>query len=101
MKPADAAVRGARRYEVLARAWSLCCAQEPHPVQVEAVLDGLEACARLEGWRLAVRLAARSGVDAWRQRAERMAASVVAASGDHRDSAAQWIDGVLSSASAT
>ena len=96
---ADAAGRGSRRYELLAAAWVARAERQPDREAVNRIVDGLEACARLEGWRLAAELAAQLGVDQWRVAAERMASSIVAASGEHRDVANDWFDRLLTPAS--
>ena len=96
---ADAAGRGSRRYELLAAAWVARADPQPDRDAVGRIVDGLEACARLEGCRLAAELAAQLGVDQWRVAAERMASGIVAASGEHRDVASEWFDRLLTPAS--
>jgi DNA-binding SARP family transcriptional activator len=95
---ADAAERGSRRYELLAAAVGAGCERDPDIAAVDAVIAGLEACAKLEGWRLAADLGRQFGVDRWRRAAERMAADVVANAGGHRDTASAWIDRRLTAA---
>jgi DNA-binding SARP family transcriptional activator len=95
----DAARRGARRYQLLASAVTALCDQAPDVAEVGAVIEGLNSCARLEGWRLAAALANRLGVDAWRIDAERSAASVIAASGAHADTARRWVERAFSAPS--
>jgi DNA-binding SARP family transcriptional activator len=78
---ADAAGRGARRYEVLGRAWLALAGGLDDREQVATVVDGLASMASLEGWRLAAALADHLGVEAWRAEAGRRAAALVAAAG--------------------
>jgi tetratricopeptide (TPR) repeat protein len=92
---ADAASRGARRYELLAAAWCACSEPDADRERVSTIVDGMQGCAQLEGWRLTAVLAERLGVDEWRGIAERTAGALVANSGPYRDSAATWIDSVL------
>jgi len=74
---ADAAARGARRYELLARA-VLGLAQPSVPAgELDAVVEGLGGCAVLDGWPLVAALAAARASARWRAEAERMAAVVV------------------------
>lgn len=74
---ADAAVRGARRYEVLAAALEATARGRGADVEALApVVEGLRRCAGLDGWRSLAELAAATGVEAWRVEAERWRADV-------------------------
>ena len=88
----DATEHGSRRYQVLASALMASYEPNPDPARVEAVIAGLESCARLEGWRLASDLARLGGSDAHALAAERMAAGVITHAGDHRDTVAAWVE---------
>ena len=57
---------------------------------------GLDACARLEGWRLKLALADHLDIDEWRVDAARSAGAVIAASGQHRDVTTAWVDAMFS-----
>jgi DNA-binding SARP family transcriptional activator/tetratricopeptide (TPR) repeat protein len=92
---ADAAARGAGRYEFLARA-VLGLAEPSIPAeQLAAVVDGLARCAVLDGWPLVAALADARGSAAWRAEAERLAAVVVGAAGEHAGAARRFADRVL------
>jgi tetratricopeptide (TPR) repeat protein len=97
----DAAARGARRYELLAAAWSARCEPRADVERVGAILQALQGCAQLEGWRLAAVLAERLGVAEFQALAERMAGSVIANSGPYRDTATAMVERSLSRPSAT
>jgi DNA-binding SARP family transcriptional activator len=90
---ADAAARGARRYEVLGRTRAALATGDAGGV--DGLVAGLDSCARLEGWRLLVELADRFGIDALRAEAAARAASLVAAAGDQADALRREVDAAL------
>lgn len=87
---ADAAARGAHRYQVLASAVALVAepqrARSPAPSDAAGVLsaadtvDGLAVCAGLEGWSVVASMADAAAVDPWRVEARRRAGALVSAS---------------------
>ena len=82
---ADAAARGARRYELLATA-VLGLADGAVPVEgLGTVVDGLGQCAGLDGWPLVASIAADRRVEAWRRAADASVARLVASSGEAAD----------------
>lgn len=94
---ADAAARGAGRYELLASA-VVGLADESVPVErLAPVIEGLGRCAVLDGWPLVAALAAARRADRWQAVAEERAASVVAAAGDQADHARRHVGTVLAS----
>ena len=98
---ADAAGRGAARYEFLARVVVALADPSVPDDEVAAAVDGLGRCAVLDGWPLVAALAAARRSDAWRAEAVRRAALVVAAAagGDaaHGEAAGRFADRLLSS----
>jgi tetratricopeptide (TPR) repeat protein len=88
---ADASARGARRYEVLARAWLALADRDGDRDGLADVVDGLERCAAMEGWRLVAQLADRYDVDAWRREAARRATALVDAAGPQADRLARVV----------
>jgi DNA-binding SARP family transcriptional activator len=78
----DAASRGAGRYELLARAVTGLADRTISRERLNPVIEGLGACAVLDGWPLVSALAAAHRCDRWRAQAEQRAAAVVAAAGD-------------------
>lgn len=90
----DAIARGAHRHALLARA--LAGMAGGVPVQdLQEVVDGLAACAGLDGWRAVAELATAHDVADWRVAADARAAALVAAS-DDPDAARRLVDTVLS-----
>lgn len=85
---ADAAARGAHRYQVLASAVAVLA--EPDRARAGGDAAGvlsavdtvhrLAACAGLEGWSVLASMADATGVDRWRTEAHRRAAALVSAS---------------------
>ena len=74
----DAARRGARRYELMARA-VVGLADPAMPDEgLAEVIEGLGHCAVMDGWPVIAALAAARRCDAWRTEAERRAALVLA-----------------------
>ena len=92
---ADAASRGARRYELLGRGWLALAGGEGDLEGLEAVVEGLGTCAALEGWRLVAALADRFAVEAWRREAERRAGALVAAAGPRADALRRTVAATL------
>jgi len=92
---ADAAGRGAGRYELLAGAVAGLADTSIPTERLIPVIDGLGVCAVLDGWPLVAALAAARGCDAWRADAERRAGAVVAATGEGRDAASRFATRVL------
>ncbi|MGH9222455.1 MAG: ATP-binding protein, partial [Acidimicrobiales bacterium] len=91
----DAAVRGAGRYELLARA-VVGLADPSIPAEtLAAVVEGLGRCAVLDGWPLVAALASARSSQPWRAEAERLAAQVVAGAGDDGDVVRRLVAGVL------
>ena len=86
----DARRRGASRYEALAGA-VLALAD---PLALPPI-ETLERCAVIDGWPLIAQLARSRRDDGMRRTAERMAASVVKASGDRRERVARFVDELL------
>ena len=93
----DAVGRGAGRYELLGRAVVGLADPSIPPEQLAPVVEGLGRCAVLDGWPLVVALAVSRRSDSWRGDAERRAAAVVAAAGDHSDAALRFVDRVFKS----
>jgi hypothetical protein len=92
---ADAAARGAGRYEMLARA-VLGLAEPSIPLDaLAAVVEGLGRCAVLDGWPLLAALGDARGAAPWRAEAERLAAVVVAGAGAHADAARRFAARIL------
>jgi hypothetical protein len=92
---ADAAARGAHRYEVLGRAWLALAGGDGDRDRLATVVDGLGRCAALEGWRLTAALGKRFDVDAWCQEAQRRASALVTGAGPCADALRQAIAGDL------
>lgn len=74
----DAERRGARRYELLARAVVGLADSDIPDQDLASVVDGLGRCAVMDGWPVVAALAAVRRSDAWRAEAERRAAFVLA-----------------------
>jgi tetratricopeptide (TPR) repeat protein len=92
---ADAATRGAGRYELLARAvMGLADASIPSE-ELSHVVAGLERCAVLDGWPLVAALASARQCDEWRHDADRWVEVIVAGAGPRADSARQLATRVL------
>ena len=92
---ADAASRGAGRYELLAGAvLGLADASVPDD-RLGAVIEGLGRCAGLDGWSLVAALGVARRIDAWHTEAERRAAGVVAGAGLHAEPAGRFADRLL------
>ncbi|MGE3619718.1 MAG: BTAD domain-containing putative transcriptional regulator, partial [Acidimicrobiia bacterium] len=82
---ADASARGAGRYASLARAELALAGGPADPADLDRVLDALDRSAMPEAWPIALELSGHLGVPAWRARAERSAARLVAAvAAEHR-----------------
>jgi DNA-binding SARP family transcriptional activator len=79
---ADAASRGARRYACFAEGLAAVATRSGDPARLDAVVQGLAACARLDGWPLVDALASTFEVPAWHRVAVDLAASVVAVAPD-------------------
>jgi hypothetical protein len=95
---ADAAARGAGRYQLLGRAVAGLADPSIPVEELAPVVDGLGRCAALDGWPLVAALAAARGSDRWRAEAERRAAAMVAATEvAHRDKARRFAAAVLKS----
>lgn len=92
---ADAASRGAGRYELLAGAVLGLADPFVPDDRLGAVIDGLGRCAGLDGWPLVAALGVARRIDAWRTDAERRAAAVVAGAGRHGDAARRFADRLL------
>lgn len=93
---ADAAARGAGRYEMLARAVVGLADPAVPPATLDPVVDRLAVCAALDGWALVAALAAARNRDAWRAEAERQAAAMVASTGpEDREAARRFTAAVL------
>ena len=93
---ADAAGRGARRYEFIARAVLGLAEPSIPPDELAAAVEGLGGCAVLDGWPLVAALADARGSAAWRGEAERLAAVVVGAAGGEADAARRFAARILS-----
>jgi hypothetical protein len=91
----DAAARGARRYELLARAVAGLADPSLPTAQLAPVVDGLGRCAALDAWPLVAALAEARQCEEWRQQAERQAAAIIAGAGDHLDAAKRFVDRAL------
>jgi DNA-binding SARP family transcriptional activator len=90
---ADAAARGASRYEFLARAVvGLADPAVPSEALVP-VVEGLSRCAVLDGWPLVAGLAAARRSEAWRAQAERLASAVVVGAGEDGDTVRRFVAG--------
>ena len=74
---ADAAARGAGRYELLARAIQGLADRSIPSQELDDVVEGLGACAVIDGWPLVAALADARASTSWRAEAERMAAVIV------------------------
>jgi DNA-binding SARP family transcriptional activator/tetratricopeptide (TPR) repeat protein len=92
---ADAAARGAGRYELLARAVLGLADPSVPTAELAAVVDGLARCAALDGWPLVAALAASRRSDAWWAEAERRAGAVVANAGEHASAARRFVERLL------
>lgn len=88
----DAARRGARRYELLARAVVGLSDPTVPDDDLDGVVRGLGTCAVIDGWPLIVALADRRRRDGWRREAERMAGTVVAHAGALREDARRYVE---------
>lgn len=77
----DAVGRGARRYELLARAM----------LGDAEALAPLEHVAGMEAWRVTAELAARTGIDELWRDAERRAGTLIAKAGPHSESLRTWV----------
>jgi len=93
---ADAAARDASRYAFLARGVVGLADPAVHPESLEPVVEGLSRCAVLDGWPTVAALAAARRSDAWRARAERLAAVVVGGAGDDGGAARRFASRLLS-----
>jgi hypothetical protein len=91
----DAAARGARRYELLARGVVGLADPSMPLARLVPLIDGLGRCAALEGWPLLADLGALRRSEAWRAEAERRAAALVAQAGAHDDAARQFVRRML------
>lgn len=78
---ADAAARGSRRYELLARAVL---------GDVDALVP-LEHVAGLEAWRVTAEVAAQTGIDQLWRDADRRAGALVASAGTYSESLRSWV----------
>jgi hypothetical protein len=78
---ADAAARGAGRYEALARAWLALAGGDGDLDRIQVTIDRLATTAALEGWRLVAGLGERFDVSDWRAEASARAGRLVAAAG--------------------
>jgi hypothetical protein len=81
----DAAARGARRYEWLARGWIAVAGGDGDRARVAAVIDGLGQAAALDSWRLVHTIGRRLDVEEWCREAERRAAALVTMAGPLAD----------------
>jgi DNA-binding SARP family transcriptional activator len=88
---ADAASRGARRYAWFAEGVAAIATRSGDPARLDAVVQGLSSCARLDGWPLIDALSDTFDVPAWRRVAVELASSVVDAAPD-RDAARAFVD---------
>ena len=91
----DAARRGARRYEALARAVVGLADPSVADDEVDLVVAELARCAVLDGWTVIAALAEARDADRWRREAQRLAGAVVAGAGDRRDDARRLVDQLL------
>lgn len=91
---ADAASRGARRYAWFAEGLAAVATRSGDPVRLDAVVQGLASCARLDGWPLVDALAATFEVAAWHRVAVDLASSVVDTAPD-RDAARAFVSSSL------
>jgi hypothetical protein len=92
---ADAAARGAGRYEYLARAVLGLADPSVPREELAAVVEGLARCAVLDGWPLIAALARARGAAPWRAEAERLAAVVVGAAGETAGDARRFVARIL------
>lgn len=92
---ADAAQRGAGRYELVAGAVLGLADPSVPDERLVPVVEGLCGCAVLDGWPLVAALADARGSGAWRTQAERMAAVVVAEAGADGGMAGRFVERVL------
>jgi Tfp pilus assembly protein PilF len=81
----DAAARGARRYEWLARGWVAVAGGDGDRARVAAVIDGLGQAAALDSWHLVHAIGRKMGVEEWCREAERRAAALVTMAGPLAD----------------
>jgi DNA-binding SARP family transcriptional activator len=88
---ADAAARGASRYEFLAGAIVGLADPAVPPERLARVVQGLSVCAVLDGWPLVAALAAARRFDPWRVQAEGLASTVVAGAGDDGDATRRFV----------
>lgn len=93
---ADAAARGAGRYELLARAVLGLADASIGSEALAGVVEGLGRCAVLDGWPLVAALADARRSSAWRAEAERMAAMVVDGAADGAGVARRFATRILS-----
>jgi hypothetical protein len=91
----DATLRGAWRYELLARAVAGLADPAVDAGDLDPVVEGLGRCAVLDGWPLVSALAAARRCDRWRVEAEALAATVVDEAGDHAGAASRFADRLL------
>lgn len=91
----DAARRGAGRYALLARAVAGLADPSVPSDDLDAVVEGLGACAVLDSGPLVAALAAARRCDRWRVEAERRAADVVAAAGADAQAVSRFAEGFL------
>jgi tetratricopeptide (TPR) repeat protein len=82
---ADAAARGAGRYEALATAVLGVADGELPDERIHRAVDAIGRCAVIDGWPLVAALARVRKVDRWRAAADDLVAKVVAASGPAAD----------------
>jgi DNA-binding SARP family transcriptional activator len=88
---ADASSRGARRYAWFAEGVAAVATRSGDPARLDAVVQGLSSCARLDGWPLIDALATTFAVPAWRRVAVELASSVVGVAPDP-DAARAFVD---------
>jgi hypothetical protein len=93
---ADAAARGAGRYESLAGAMVGLADPSVPAERLALVVAGLARCAVLDGWPLVAALAAARDSEQFRAEAERLAAMVVDGAGDDGDAARRFVATILS-----
>ncbi|HET9443506.1 MAG TPA: hypothetical protein VFO65_09295, partial [Acidimicrobiales bacterium] len=92
---ADAAGRGAGRYEALAGAVAGLADPTISADRLDPVVERLGACAALDGWPLVTALASARDCHGWRVQAERHAAVVATASGAGRDAVTRFAERLL------
>lgn len=93
---ADAAKRGAARYELLAGAVAGLADPSVPAEDLSPIIDGLGHCAVMDGWPLVMAVGAARRSDRWRREAERLAATVVSGAGTQDDAARRFADRILS-----